>query len=207
MDRVRLFRGPAHLRISSTRLDYRMVAQQARAFIDLVRPTLATLPTNITEPPNVTSSGLTFAACAATLLALGIELHLKAVYIGSQIEPPETHSLIRLFENLPLPQRQDIESRYLSKLATVDPLRALTLNIRIRESKDPPVEWPSDPPFVPPDYSARAVLSRSANAFIAWRYFYEAVPHDRPFLTKVFDHVPLLMLSESLDEFIQANAR
>ena len=194
-------------KISSKRLDYRMVAQQARAFIDLVRPTLATLPTNITEPPSITASGLTLAACAATLLTLGIELHLKAVYIGSQIEPPETHSLVRLFENLPLPERQDIESRYRSKLATVDPSRALTLNIQIRESKDTPVEWPSDPPFIPPDYSLRAVLLRSPNAFVAWRYFYESVPHDRPFLTKAFDHVPLLLLSESLDGFIQANAR
>ena len=130
------------MRIPDARLDYRMVAQQSRSFVDLVRPTLIRLRTGLDESARIASSDLPGLAYAATLLALGLELRLKAIHIGIKKEAPETHSLLRLFESLPLPKRADIEARYESKLKTVDPKHALSLQIQIRESTQPQREWP-----------------------------------------------------------------
>ena len=195
------------LKVPAARLDYRMVAEQSRSFVDLVRPALNKLRTGLDESASVAQSDLPLVACVATLLALGLELHFKAIHIGIKREPPEFHSLLRLFDSLPLPERQDIEVRYVAKLKSVDPTHALSLNIQIRETTNPQKAWPEQSQFKPIDQTLRAMLARSANAFVAWRYFYEAVPHNRPLAEKNLDYVPLFLLWESVDEFIKANAR
>jgi len=194
-------------KVPATRLDYRMVALQAQAFVAFAKPTIDSLRTTNEEAARRAVAELPVVACAATLLALGLELHLKAIHIGGKREPPATHSLLRLFESLPSAEKHDIDARYAAKVGAVDPEHALSLVIQIREATDPQKDWPEDQEFVAPDYSVRALLTRSANAFVAWRYFYESVPDNKRISEKVLDHVPMFLFWESLDDFIRANAR
>lgn len=191
-------------RIPAGRLDFRMVAHQGRCFLDLARPKLEALH----APLDVAASraaNIGELVCAATLVALGLELLLKSIYVGRSMQIPESHNLLGLFESLPEAIRRDIQSRYSAKRDAADQSLATEIEIRMVEQGKP---FPIDVPNIPKekrDYSLAALLGRCADSFVVWRYFYESVPHDRPSTTKVIEHRPLLELADALCEFIAAN--
>jgi len=111
---------------------------------------------------------------SATILALTVELCLKALRILSGMNVPDTHHLWSLYKRLPQELKNSVEASY-DKLnpkegAEVDELQvALHVGRPSAEASQELNElpWPSG------EEDLKGVLIRSSDAFATWRYLYE----------------------------------
>jgi len=146
--------------------DPRLAYRSAQAFSALARHWSAP------EPANLENSGLQSlgaAVASATNTGLAIELYLKTLH-GVLGGIPRGHDLVALFDRLPPAARIQTERLYEEALRNLpDGMpRALTVASATRGQAGTPEGKPPAP-----DASLRALLARSADIFVTWRYFHE----------------------------------
>ncbi len=107
---------------------------------------------------------------SATNLSLSIEIYLKALLLHNAVAAPKSHELPDLFAKLPSTVRSQVEQAYERLRAPEKEGVTASFAIHVARNAVP------RPPFgqVPKqeDHSLRAVLQRSANAFVTWRYLF-----------------------------------
>lgn len=119
-----------------------------------------------------------------TLLSLSIELYLKGmIMIFPRIKVPETHDLSALYKKLPQGLRSAMEDYYNYLNSTINPTDTSALIVALHphtvtdEEFD---EWLKINPLVSEKNKVRtieAVLKRSKDMFMTWRYIYEKKNH------------------------------
>lgn len=146
-------------------------------------------------------------ACAATLLAFGTELLLKAIYVALKMPlPNDSHHTLKLFSGLPPDIRSDIEINYNEKIKRFVPNIATVLDISISQAGTP-IDGTGFEPAMKSDNSLLPLLGRSSDAFLVWRYFYESFPHDRPNAQYSFEYAALVAFAQTLNDFIHFISR
>jgi len=134
-------------------------------------------------------------ACA-TNLAFAQELYLKALLTHFGLPVPENHDLRALYDGIPQPVRELIESVY--DVALLDTLRRLPGWGSFQIAKGPLEEprWDDDKKESPalPD-----LLARSRDLFQTWRYAFEfSPPADGSYQFHRFDYAPLRCAAEAM---------
>lgn len=198
-------------KIPSSSINYLTIAKQARAFLQLAQPEFELLNCELNKGQKrmqqYLEDDLAPVACAATLLAFGTELLLKAIYVALQMPlPNDSHHTLKLFNGLPEDIRSDIEVNYNNKIKQFVPKIATVLEISISRPGTP-IDETDFAPGVKSDNSLLALLGRSADAFVVWRYFYESFPHDRPNAQYSFEHAALVAFAQTLNDFIHFISR
>lgn len=135
---------------------------------------------------------------SATNLALSVELYLKALWILHGSRVPETHHLWTLYKHLRPDLRSLIEDHYNTIPKRPDD-EAIAFQFQIAPTG---TVWAEDPPFVRDD-SLPGVLKRSSDAFLTWRYFYEAGRPGRTVFLE-YDFHFLGLVADVLRGYVQA---
>jgi hypothetical protein len=146
--------------LRSVPIDYRTQLACADAFRRLAQPLIPgirSLPEGAGADPDEGIGDL--AACAANM-AFALELYLKLMIALPGGQVPHTHDLRRLYDALPDWMRMKVVERYREK----GPFRVITLATGLGDSP----EWLDSKSADLP-----SVLSRSGDAFDAWRYMFE----------------------------------
>ncbi len=188
-------------------VDFRVVASIGGTFLSIARPFLDQLAKGSQEGTESASQDPGRVVCTATLLALALELQLKAIRTGLRLPVQDTHDLWALYKTLPARTKAEIEGAFDQQLADRNPESLLTLQMRLRRANEHThrlTRFGTDR-TLPTVYTVPALLKRSANAFVAWRYIHESVPPGTGYSDHVFEHSHLRLLSETLAALL-ANA-
>lgn len=116
---------------------------------------------------------------SATTLSLAVELYLKALRMLVGLSVTDTHHLWTLYSPLPDPLKKIIEANYerQNKRAGKD---SVCIEAILYDGHRSEREIEELFGHVQSDTSLKAVLIRSSNAFIHWRYFHEQREECRP---------------------------
>ena len=109
-------------------------------------------------------------ACA-TNLVFAVELYLKGLLIELDLDVPMDHNLGKLYGTIPQPVRALIESTY--DVALPDEVNRLGGCVSFTLAKGPPKEPPPLWNNYKPSLALPAVLARSKDLFVSWRYVFE----------------------------------
>ena len=139
---------------------------------------------------------------SATMLALAVELYLKAIRIVTGLSVSETHDLWSLYKSLPQNLKISIEALF-GALLPRDTSKTAELEVAVWVGKAPshsPDGWDEKSPHSK-DVSVKAVLRRSSNAFITWRYLHEGgVPGQ--YMVYRYEFIRLELIAQSLRKHI-----
>ena len=112
---------------------------------------------------------------SATMLALALELYLKALHISIHSHVPEGHHLWTLYKGLPNDLKQSLEAQYNHANTGLGLGKAVEHRLTlVAVTKPDEIPGEDDGPF-PEDsrVDLKSVLVRSSDAFITWRYLHE----------------------------------
>jgi hypothetical protein len=133
-------------------------------------------------------------ACA-TNLAFALELYLKALLTQLDLPVPPNHDLRVLYDGIPQPVREVIESVY--DTALQDEVRRLRGRVSITLAKGPLEEPRWDEYKV--STALPDVLARSRDLFQSWRYVFEfSQPEHSPYQFHEFEYGLLRCAAEAL---------
>lgn len=140
--------------------------------------------------------------CAANL-AFAIELYLKALLMPLDLKVPQVHNLRDLYDKIPQPVRELIESVY--ETAWPDQARQLRGRVSVTLAKGPREEplWDDyTKSFALPD-----LLARSRNLFQSWRYIFEfRQPNDSSYQFHQFEYGLLWCAAEAIKAEIKVRS-
>lgn len=123
----------------------------------------------------------------ATNLSFALELYLKSLLALLGLQVPNTHDLLKLYNNLPSEIKSEIEERYERGRTTPSPVHAsITVAKAIR---------PETPKWSDNTVESKAlanVLERSKDMFKTWRYIFEGQPKEEGFHSYKFEYLLLL---------------
>lgn len=151
------------------------------------------------ESSEVMSNQLADLVACATNLGFAIELYLKALLIHLDLPVPQEHDLRILYDKIPQPVREIIESVY--DTALPDQVRQLYGRMSVTIAKHPLGEPLGEPRWddskVPP--ALPDLLARSRNLFASWRYIFEFThPGDSPYQFHKFEYGFLWCAAEAI---------
>ncbi|GJM05747.1 MAG: hypothetical protein DHS20C09_17430 [marine bacterium B5-7] len=113
---------------------------------------------------------------SATNLALAVEIYLKALWMLLGSPPPEDHNLWSLYKRLPDRKLKDAINKTFDEVNSNSGEQVSALEVAIstgpmndEELKRVSDEWSERVS----DTDLKAVLKRSKDAFVTWRYLYE----------------------------------
>lgn len=113
-------------------------------------------------------------SASATNLALAVELYLKALHVACGRAPQSLHDLSALFKQLPLAEKRLASAVYecLPGPKSKNEVSTFIVDVFVNNSEP---SFPKGTHFVEsvPENSLIAVLKRSRDAFLTWRYLYE----------------------------------
>ena len=134
-------------------------------------------------------------ACA-TNIGFAIELYLKALLTQLDLPVPLTHDLRTLYDAIPQPVRELIESVY--DTALPDQVRQLYGRVSVTIAKGPLKEPPWDD-YTKVSLALPDVLARSKDLFQSWRYIFEFThPEDSPYQFHQFEYGLLWCAAEAI---------
>lgn len=133
-------------------------------------------------------------ACA-TNIGFAIELYLKALLTQLYLQVPPVHDLRTLYDAIPQPIRELIESVY--NTALPDQVRQLYGRVSFTIARGPPEQPPWDDSKV--SQALPDVLARSRDLFQSWRYIFEFThPEDSPYQFHQFEYGLLWCAAEAI---------
>jgi hypothetical protein len=179
----------------------------AKSFVNLARPFLDEVAAgDLNAGVQKVAANTSNLVSAATNLLLAIELYLKSLLIGSNLNPPRRHDLGELFKYLPSDRRNAIEARYSRARASREPTQIKIIHAAMQAWPDggkPIAPRPEDfPPVTGPDTVA-GILERAGDSFCAWRYIYESVRQGERYFFITLEYGRLLLLCEVIDQYIR----
>jgi hypothetical protein len=134
-------------------------------------------------------------ACA-TNIGFAIELYLKALLTQQNLPVPHVHDLRTLYDAIPQPVRELIESVY--DTALPDQVRQLYGRVSFTIAKGPLKEPPWDD-HAKVSVALPDVLARSKDIFQSWRYIFEFTqPEDSPYQFHQFEYGLLWCAAEAI---------
>jgi len=132
----------------------------------------------------------------ATNLGFAIELYLKALLTQLDLPVPQVHDLRTLYDAIPQPVRELIESVY--DTALPDQVRQLYGRVSFTIAKGPIEEPPRDD-YTKVSLALPDVLARSRDLFQSWRYIFEFIqPEDSPYQIHQFEYGLLWCAAEAI---------
>ncbi len=140
-----------------------MALTSASAFQDLANNFIE--PARIVEPEQAKQfamNNLGHLIASATNMSLAIEIYLKAILSHLNIEPKNTHNLLKLFDSLPDKIGDELESKY-NDLPKSHTGKVGCFHLLPKSDED----------FSDKKFGIRAILESSKDAFVTWRYLYE----------------------------------
>lgn len=148
----------------------------------------------------VTEDELGVVVCAATNLALALELYLKAAHIKARTNfTKKTHSLDELFLALPVEVQTQIGAKFDELLAAVPAEKVQFIDLA-RGPATPP-NWN---PTVALETGLLPMLKRSRDAFQSWRYVFELEVSPTPKHEIIrLEHTSLNVACEAVARYLQ----
>jgi hypothetical protein len=140
---------------------------------------------------------LGFAIAAATELALGLELYIKALRTLAGLSIPQKHHLFALYKDLPETMRNQIEAQYEKTRPPIAIGKSATIMVTIAHGSARQEQYESPKSIPVPDNSLKAVLKRSSDVFQTWRYLHEG-GRDNEVVTYVFEFELLNTAAKSI---------
>jgi len=129
---------------------------------------------SIREAPHYAGDHLAEVVVAATTLALSIELYLKALWMLAGDTPPDIHPLWALYKKLPPKLKTSIQAAYQGLPPHPVGMAAGVAFDLAPVGNSTPSQTSST------EKSLRAVLIRSSDVFVTWRYFHQVPTPGRP---------------------------
>jgi len=141
------------------------------------------------------SSELGDLVACATNIGFAIELYLKALLTQLDLPVPRVHDLRTLYDAIPQPVRELIESVY--DTALPDQVSQLYGRVSVTIAKGPLEDPRWDDYKVSP--ALPDVLARSRDLFQSWRYIFEFTqPEDSPYQFHQFEYGLLWCAAEAI---------
>jgi len=149
--------------------------RSAKAFLSLADTFFTALPDIMAADPDYAKHTRPQLIAAATNLAFGVELHLKAFLMAAGAKVPSGsngHNLLALFEALPPDFKTSLEVFYSQRI--VRPASLHEVRVYITSQSDmTAAEKEQEEAKLTPGNDIRSVLKSEKDAFKSWRYFYE----------------------------------
>jgi len=141
--------------------------------------------------------------CAANL-AFAIELYSKALLMLLDLKVPQVHNLRVLYDTIPQPVRELIESVY--ETAWPDQARQLRGRVSVTLAKGPREE-PLWDDYTKESLALPDLLARSKNLFQSWRYIFEfRQPNDSSYQFHQFEYGLLWCAAEAIKAEIKVRS-
>jgi len=147
------------------------------------------------ESSQVMSNELGDLVTCATNLSFAIELYLKALLMFLDLKVPQVHNLRVLYDTIPQPIRELIESVY--ETAWPDQARQLRGRVSVTLAKGAREE-PLWDDYAKESSALPDLLARSKNLFQSWRYIFEfRQPNDNSYQFHQFEYCLLWCAAEA----------
>jgi HEPN domain-containing protein len=168
----------------------------AEAFQRLAKEFIPRIGAIKEKSSQVMSNELGDLVACATNIGFAIELYLKALLIYLDLPVPHEHNLRVLYDKIPQPVRELIESVY--DTALPDQVRQLYGRVSFTIAKGPLEEPPRDD-YTKVSLALPDLLARSRNLFPSWRYIFEFTqPEDSPYQFHQFEYGLLWCAAEAI---------
>lgn len=163
--------------------DIDMAIKAAEGFRELSKVFTNKLGNDLNKARDIALNDLGGMIASSTNLSFAIELYIKAVIGELQIQIPEHHDLLSLYEVLPSNLRKEIEKNYnkgrddqKAKYPTL--VSEIHLALSSSEISDEELEeWDDNNPK-DIEHSIESMLTKHKNMFVTWRYIYEVESDD-----------------------------
>ncbi|MDI1320255.1 MAG: hypothetical protein PSW75_08695 [bacterium] len=148
----------------------------ASAFFNLAGKFFSTLPPDLELAGRYCQEHKSELIAASTNLALSVELSLKALAMATGTKVLRTHQLPELFDALRPEVRTSVELLYNELVKQIPDRAPAALIVYITTRPVPPTEKQQRQSLskYPKAHDLRSVLKAEQDAFVSWRYFYEA---------------------------------
>jgi HEPN domain-containing protein len=148
------------------------------------------------KPSQGMSRELADVVACATNIGFAIELYLKALLTQLDLPVPQVHDLRTLYDAIPQPVRELIESVYDTELPHV--VRQLCGRVSFTVAKGPPERPPRDD-NTKASLALPDVLARSRDLFQSWRYIFEFTqPQGSSYQSHKFEYGLLWCAAEAI---------
>ena len=169
------------------------------AFFNLAGKFFSSLPPELNAAAQYCYDHKSELIAASTNLALSIELSLKATAMAHGAKVLRTHNLIDLFDVLPPHVKKSVELVYDEVVKQIPEKSSAAIEICVSKKPVPPTEKEVDAASrkYPKGHDIRSVLKAEKDAFVSWRYFYEAGAVDEISVYKI-EHMRLCAVKNAL---------
>ncbi len=183
--------------------DYNVAARSAEAFQIVGSRLLVDLRKTIPEgSAKAVPAEIGSAVCAATNLALSLELFMKATYVIDGRTPPKGHNLLALFDGLPDDVKAEVTRIYDSLLREIPRPVEASLTIVVGDQESPEWEEVLEAPM-----DIESVLRSSRDAFVDWRYLFEvSIPSKQKWQWHRFEHLGLRLVCEAFATHLKGSS-
>jgi len=159
--------------IDATNFDLDLCFLSGVSFFQIASAFFEKLPTDENEAARFALNQRGGLFVAATNLALAIELLLKALAIARKRKVVPDHTLVTLFDALPLDYQQSIEYLYGQEIRRPVAPHCIAVRLYISPVGVPVQQGPSEA-VKKEGVSVRSVLEAESDALKLWRYMHEA---------------------------------
>lgn len=148
-----------------------MAYTMAVAFEGLADTYLTTIPSDKNEGARFVGSTIGQFIAAVTNLTFAIELYLKTLRIVSSTVPPKgTHSLLELYDGLPVQYQKALETTFRAKRAKFSETDLAAIELGVTDISAPPLE---PKPITHARKTLRDIFNVEKDAFQIWRYVFQ----------------------------------